>query len=105
MHSPMSHRIARLLQNKYVVVTLAFIVWIGFFDRNDLITQLHLRTSLRDLYRKKAYYSNQIAQTEKDSRQLLSSPARLARFAREKYLMKKDNEDLFVIVDSTQNPK
>jgi cell division protein DivIC len=92
------------LKNKYIMVTLAFIVWVGFFDRNDMITQWHLRSSLRDLRHKKQYYIQQVAQTELESHELLSSPEKLQKFAREKYLMKKDNEDLFVVEDSSQAP-
>ena len=85
------------LKNKYIIATVAFAVWVTFFDRNDLITQMHLKADLKDLQQKKEYYVKQIAQTEKDRQELISSPERLEKFAREKYLMKKDNEDLFLI--------
>lgn len=101
----MTRKITTFLKNKYVVVTLAFIVWVGFFDRNDMITQMHLRSSLKDLRQKKQYFIKQIAQTESDRSQLVSSRATLEKFAREKYLMKKDNEDLFVIEDTVSKNK
>lgn len=84
-------------RNKYLIVTLAFVVWVGFFDRNDLITQIHLRADLRDLQQKKAYYQQQIALTCKERKTLISSPLQLEKFAREHFLMKKDQEDLFLI--------
>lgn len=90
------------LKNKYVIATVAFATWIIFFDRNDLITQFHYRLQLHDLQQKKAYLLKEISQTEKDRQELLSSPEKQEKFAREKYLMKKDNEDLFLVEDPDQ---
>lgn len=98
----MRRKLPLLLKNKYVIATLAFLIWITFFDRNDLITQFHYRRQLHDLQGKKTYLVKEIARTEQDTRELLSSPEKQEKFAREKYLMKKDNEDLFVIVDENE---
>ncbi len=98
----MARKLTLLLKNKYLLVTLVFAVWVGFFDRNDLITQWHLRSNLKELRQKKQYYIHQIALTNQERNQLVSSPAKLEQFAREKYLMKKDGEDLFLVQDSTK---
>lgn len=87
------------LKNKYIATLLAFVVWVVFFDKNDLITQYRYWAELQDLKAKKAYLLEEIAQTEQERLELLSSPEKLEKFAREKYLMKKDEEDLFVIVE------
>jgi len=78
-------------------------VWILFFDNRDLITS-HFREKgeLLKLQESKKYYEQQIALTRQELDQLKTNPALLEKYAREKYLMKRDNEDLFLIRD--QNP-
>jgi len=69
-----------------------------FFDRNNLISQFELRSKLNQLKEDKQYYIEEIKKDRKDMLELLSNPKNLEKFAREKYLMKKDNEDIFLIV-------
>ena len=78
-------------------------MWILFFDNRDLITS-HFREKgeLLKLQESKKYYEQQIALTRQELDQLKTNPALLEKYAREKYLMKRDNEDLFLIRD--QNP-
>jgi cell division protein FtsB len=71
----------------------------GFFDQNDFISLYQIKKELRELETNKTYYRHQIKETEKDLTDLLTNDDNLERYAREKYLMKKDNEDIFVIVD------
>lgn len=84
------------LKNKYLLTAAGFTVWILFFDNRDLITS-HFREKgeLRKLEQSKKYYEQEITATKQELEQLRSNPAVLERYAREKYLMKKDNEDLF----------
>lgn len=89
--------ISAVLTNKYIIASLAFIAWIVFFDRNDLLTMLQRRRELNDLQATKADFTNRIKQERKELNQLQTNPAILEKYAREKYYMKKDNEDLFVI--------
>jgi cell division protein DivIC len=86
------------LKNKYLLTTAGFIVWICFFDSRDLITS-HFREKgeLNRLESSKKYYEQQIATTKQELEQLKSNPSLLEKYAREKYLMKKDNEDLFLV--------
>ena len=83
--------------NKYLIATAVFVVWLLFFDRNDVFTQMDRRQELRDLQNSKAYYTQQIADEKKSLEDLKSNPAAIEKFAREKYLMKRDNEDIFLI--------
>ncbi len=73
-----------------------------FFDRHDLVSQLQLKRELVSLEENKKYYKKQIDQTTADLNDLLTNDKNLEKFAREKYLMKKPNEDVFVIVDSKE---
>jgi cell division protein FtsB len=94
------------LKNKYVLTALGFTVWILFFDNRDFITS-HFREKeeLRKLEASKKYYELQIATTREELDQLKTNPALLEKYAREKYRMKKDNEDLFLIRDASQPTK
>ena len=89
--------IIKAFQNKYVIALAAFIVLMLFIDHNDIFMQLNRRRQLNDLLASKAYYEKQIEQTKKNLNELQNSPAALEKFAREKYLLKRDDEDIFVL--------
>jgi len=91
------------LKNKYFITSLAFIAWVTFFDSKDLLTQAQRRRELGELQASKELYTKKISAERKELNQLQSNPATLEKYAREKYYMKRDNEDLFVI--STEAPK
>ncbi|MEY5049639.1 MAG: hypothetical protein RLZZ175_2998 [Bacteroidota bacterium] len=80
--------------------TLFCMVWMLFFDQNDVFTQMEMRGRLADLEEEKEYYIDKIKQVNEDRRELLEQPGLLEKFAREKYLMKKTNEQLFIVIDS-----
>ena len=91
-------RLVALFKNKYFWVTMSFIVWMIFFDKNDLFSQYQYHEQLSKLKQERDFYSTQTDKVNKDLDELTSNPAKLEKFAREKYLMKKDNEDVYVIV-------
>lgn len=92
--------------NKYLLTGVGFAVWILFFDNRDFVTS-HFREKgeLQKLQESKKYYEQQIAATKQELEQLKSNPAVLEKYARERYLMKRDNEDLFVIRDESTTTK
>lgn len=91
-------RLLNLFRNKYFVVTLAFLVWMVFFDKNDLFSQYQYHNQLSKLKQERDFYQKETAKVNKDLDELTSNKEELEKFAREKYLMKKQNEDVFVIV-------
>ena len=92
------------LKNKYLLTTVGFVVWILFFDARDFITShFRERAELVRLEKSKQYYEQQISATRHELDQLKTDPGLLEKYAREKYLMKRDNEDLFVIREGTPN--
>jgi cell division protein FtsB len=94
--------VPKLLKNKYILTAGAFAVWMLFFDNRDVITtHFRHRGELNRLEESRAYYQNEIEKTRKELEQLKSDPGVLEKYAREKYRMKRDNEDLFVI---SENP-
>lgn len=91
-------RIVALFSHKYFLVSTCFIVWMLFFDRNDLLSQYEYRSQLNKFKEEKAFYITQIEKVKKDLDELTTNRERLEKFAREKYLMKKDDEDVYVII-------
>lgn len=84
--------------NRYLLTVIALGIWLCFFDRNDLFTQLDLRSKVKELEKDRNYYLREIQNNKKEMIELQTNSENLEKFAREKYLMKKDNEDVFVIV-------
>ena len=74
-------------------------VWVIFFDKNDLATQIKLGQEVKQLEEEKSYFTREISGITSDIKELSTNPKTLEKFAREKYLMKRDNEDIFVIVE------
>ncbi len=77
---------------------VAFTVWMLFFDKNDVISQYEYSTQLNKLKQEKDFYTKETDQVKKDLKELDSNLTTAEKFAREKYFMKKDNEDVFVVV-------
>ena len=84
------------LRNKFFIAFAAFAVWMLFFDERDVFTMRHHRQELEELQQSKKYYTDQINK-EKTELENLKTAATLEKYAREKYYMKRDNEDLFLI--------
>lgn len=73
-----------------------------FISDSNLFTQFSLSNKLNKLEQEKNYYTEKIMEVQKDREELLSNEALLEKFAREKYLMKKENEDIYVIVEEEE---
>lgn len=99
MLNPKVKKTLTILKNKYTITILFLLVWLLFFDRYDFITQYKTVQELKKLEEERLYYSAEIKKNEEDLNHLLKDPIYLERFAREKYMMKQDNEDVFVIID------
>lgn len=84
------------LRSKYVLVLLLFLVWMIFFDKYDVATQIHLsRTNMKLKNEKENYYEKKIVELRKDLQYIDQN---IEKFAREKYFMKRSNEEIFIIV-------
>ena len=99
------NHIPAFLKNKYFISFAAFCAIIFFFDKNDIFTQTGRRKELRELQQSKRYYTTQIAAERKESEALKTNPAALEKLAREKYLMKLDNEELFLVPEKSDIKK
>jgi cell division protein FtsB len=94
----------RIGKNKYMLTIIFFLVWMMFFDNNNwfylnkLTDEAHLKQS------EKAWYNNEIEESERKLNELTSDLKALEKFGREQYYMKKSNEDVFVFFpDKTQS--
>lgn len=90
-------------RNFYFLTFLGFVLWMIFLDSNDIVSQMKLRNKLNNLESEKAYYQQKIQEVEKDRQELMSNTELLEKFAREKYLMRKKTEDLYVIVEKEED--
>lgn len=87
------------IRNKYSLTLIFFIIWMSFFDRNDFFSQLSLRRQLKEMEAEKKYYNDKLKEVQATHQNLFKSDENLERYAREQYLMKKENEELFIIVE------
>lgn len=92
----LSH-IPSLLRNKFFLAAVCFVIWMLFFDRNDVFTQIERKKELREMQESKAYFEKQINDNRHFSNDLQFNASAIEKYAREKYLMKRENEDLFLI--------
>jgi cell division protein DivIC len=90
------NRIPSILKNKYLIAFTAFLVWMMFFDRNDFIAQYARYKKLRQLKENSEYYRQKISDASQELKRRASDPSAYERLAREKYFMKKSNEDVFI---------
>jgi cell division protein DivIC len=96
----MRSRFGAFLRNKFVLTSVVFVLWMTFFDQNNLLERRKSTREFRQLSEEKAYYLKKIEEDRKRIRELKTNNDNLEKFAREQYLMKKDNEDIFIIVDN-----
>ncbi len=98
-------RLLALIKNKYFIAGAAFSVWMLFFDRHDVTTQYSYYSQLKGLKTEQAFYTAEIERVHKTIHDLNNNPQELQRVAREKYKMKKENEDVFIIIEQEEKAK
>jgi cell division protein DivIC len=87
------------VRNVYFAVLVFFLFWMMFFDKYNLYSHYKFSKQLRQLEKQKEYFIREIKEIEELKLDLFSSDDHKERFARERYKMKKDNEDIFIIVE------
>jgi cell division protein DivIC len=88
------------IKNKFFIATAIFALILLFFDKNDLFTRIDRDRQLKELLQSKQYYTDKIANEQAVLDKMKTNPGTLEKFAREKYLMKRDNEDLYIIPEN-----
>lgn len=95
----MLSRIPSFVKNFYFIFGFLFILWMIFFDSNDLINQFRAAGKLNDLKKEKAFYEEKIVQVKAEREAFLNNEEALEKFARENYLMKKKGEDVYIVIE------
>ncbi|MEZ4883773.1 MAG: hypothetical protein R3E32_03465 [Chitinophagales bacterium] len=90
-------KIPHHFKNKYAITGLIFFLWMMVFDTNTIPSQVRLDMQINEMEQKKDYYKNEIEVVNQSLKDLLTNEATQEKFARENYLMKRKNEDVFVI--------
>ena len=90
-------KIPSYLKNKYLIAIVFFIIWITFFDNFNLIKQSKIKENIKQLEENKNFYTNEIKKDSTEYQDLLNDEEKREKFAREKFLMKKDDEDIYII--------
>lgn len=86
-----------LLLNKYTIVFMVFAVFVTFFDEHNLIQRWKTNQKIYRMEKELKFYKEEIQSTKQKKNELESSDENLEKFAREHYLLKKENEDIFII--------
>jgi hypothetical protein len=87
------------LRNRYFLTAVAFVAFMVFFDRHDLLTQVRLQSTVNKLEDDRVFYEEKIQEAEFER---LDMDVNKERFARERYFMQKNDEEVFIIVDDNE---
>jgi len=90
-------KIPNYLKNKYLIAVVLFIVWIIFFDNFNIIKQSKIKKNIKQLEENKKFYIEEITKDSSKYYDLLNDAEKREKFAREKFLMKKEDEDVYII--------
>ncbi len=94
----MKYFFLKYINNRYFYTGLAFVIWLAFFDSDNLREQMKLSNKIERLNEKKHFYQSEIKKNKSSLNALKYDTTQLEKYAREKYFMKKDNEDVYVII-------
>ena len=86
-------------RNFFFLFSMVFVIWMIFFDSNDLISQYKMNKQLNDLESERDYYEQKIVEVKAEEDALMKDKEKLEKFAREHYLMKKPTEDIYILVE------
>ncbi len=94
----------RFLRNKYIWVLIFFLGWMIFLDNYSWIDHGVLDKEIQELENNRDYYKGEIINDSRNIR-LLKNPDQIEKYAREKYYMKRDSEDIYIIEFEDDNFK
>jgi len=90
-------KLFKVAANKFLITFILFLAWMMFFDQNDWLSQYKTRQNLQETKDNIAFLEKEIVVMESKYEALNNDPSALEKFAREKYRMKRANEDLYII--------
>jgi len=96
-------KILKILINKYTITLALFVVWMVFFDTSSILNRMKSRDKLNSLKQEKRFFQEELKKDSILSQKLVSDSSAIEKYARENYLMKKDKEDVFLVIDTTED--
>ena len=91
--------ILKIIRNKYVITFLIFYFWLFFFDQHSIWERKGNEDNIESLEKEKSYFIKKIENDKNRIHELKTNRKNLEKFAREQYLMKKKNEDIFIMIE------
>lgn len=91
-----------LSHNKYWIVIFIGVLIVGFLDENSFLQRINYELQIRDLKTQIEEYNNRYENDSRQLRELIRNPKAIEKIARERYFMKADDEDIFVLSDDQQ---
>ena len=85
------------LYNRYIIVGGIFLIWMLFFDQSNVLNQVEQYQELKKAEANIVFLKQEIKRLEADNQTILNDPKLLEKVAREKYKMKYDDEDVYII--------
>ena len=89
----------QIFKNKYVIALILFLLIVLFFDDNNLLERFSLENKKSDLETQIEFYEKEIKESNRKYDELSKDSKHIEKFAREEYFMKKDHEDVYIIVE------
>ena len=96
-------KIAAILINRYFLVSVVFVVWMLFFDQRDYFQQKASAEELKKIQNATKYYNDEINSTKSQLNNLQSKPTSIEKYGRERYLLKREGEELYLFEDTAEN--
>lgn len=97
-----NNKFVRVISNRYMLIFIGFVVWMVFFDENSFLIHNEFDEEIDKLETDKEYYQTEI-KNDTNKIDVLEDPEKLDKYAREKYKMKKENEEIYIIEYDTIN--
>lgn len=93
-------KLTAIFTNKYLLAIIFFVFWMLFFDQKDFFSTLSKKNEYNSLKEKKQFYVHEIAKAKQELQDFQSNAVAIEKFARERYMLKKDGEDVYIIEDT-----
>ncbi len=97
-------KILPILINRYFLVSVGFVIWMLFFDQRDYFQQRERAAELNKVENAKKYYNDEIEATKKQLNNLQNNPTAIEKYARERYLLKREGEEVYLFQDTVTTP-
>lgn len=97
--APAFQKILDKLPNKFILVGCLYLFYMLFFDNNNYISQFKMWSEIHTMKKEKLALEKSLNDVKQQRNELFTDKKSLEKFAREKYLMKREGETVFVIVE------